>query len=74
MTPCPARIRPFPDSKIMDCGHPAFHTGPHESVLLNYAYGGSSTTLTRLESDRRNFTGEWIECQRPGNGGGFARA
>ena len=59
---CPARIRPFPNVEITDCELPADGHTQHKGTLRNYAYPGSVTELKWLESDRRTFTGEWIEC------------
>lgn len=63
MSKCPARIRPFPGPIILECENDGNkpHT-EHRTVLRDYAYPGSSSVITWQESDRRNFTGEWVEC------------
>jgi hypothetical protein len=62
---CPAQIRPFmPVNKdiALQCEHRPKHGGMHQSHLHDYAYPGSSTLLTWMDDDRRNFTGEFIDC------------
>lgn len=68
-TPCPARIRPFPGPLVLNCGRgPHLEHGDtaHEAMLRDYAYQGSATTIRWYDEDRRNFTGEWIECPQRG--------
>lgn len=67
--PCPARIRPFPGPLILHCERgPHLDDGDtaHEAILRDYAYQGSATTIHWYDDDRRNFTGEWIECPQRG--------
>lgn len=60
---CPARIHPLPNDTIIDCEEDdAWHEGPHAGVLVDYAYPGSRTTVSWWDTDRRTFTGEWVEC------------
>ena len=62
---CGARIRPMvPISSIeLRCERPDTHVeSTHSSTLRDYAYPGSATVVSWLDHDRRNFTGEWIEC------------
>lgn len=60
---CDARIQPFPDFAIVDCENDGDHCATtHRGVIRDYAWPGSETSLTWLESDRRNFTGEFIRC------------
>ena len=64
---CDAKVRPLPDATELTCEN-APH-GPetnHRGVLRNYAYHGSRTEITWLESDRRNFRGDWLECPERG--------
>ena len=65
---CAARIAPFVPihAAVVECREPAGHAGKHQGVIADYAYPGSRTILSWLDSDRRNFTGEWIECPLPG--------
>jgi hypothetical protein len=68
MKPCPAMIRPFPHNLVLRCRREEHLPGDgrHEALLADYAYPGSRTLLTWLDSDRRNFTGPWIECPQLG--------
>ena len=59
---CPARIRPFSTPVIIECEAPADGHTTHTGALRDYAYPGSRTELTWLDNDRRNFTGDWVEC------------
>lgn len=67
---CDAQIRPFPHQLelrcLLDVHLPA--DVQHQAVLENYAYPGSRTTITWLDSDRRCSHGEWIECPQRGCG------
>lgn len=72
---CDAHIRPFrPINDVeltckvdLPANHPL-----HDGDFVDYAYPGSSTTITWAEHDRRNFHGEWpgqcvnsSECNLP---------
>ena len=62
---CGARIRPMVpiNDTELRCEQPDTHGEPtHTATLRDFAYPGSRTQVTWLDSDRRNFTGEWIEC------------
>lgn len=63
---CPARIKPFPGHEILDCHLEVGHDDGHESALRDKAWVGSVTKVGWLDSDRRNFTGPWIECPNIG--------
>lgn len=57
---CDAKIRPFSNDIEVECE--CIEKTPHDKhhgLLENYAYPGSETTIKWLESDRRNFHGEW---------------
>lgn len=64
MLGCDARIRPMrPVNDIeMRCEADADHGGAHSSTLRDYAYPGSATVISWRDDDRRNFTGDFIEC------------
>lgn len=64
---CPARMRPFP-SVTLQCERESHlhEDDEHSAVLRDYAYPGSSTTITWFDADRRTFTGDWIECPQRG--------
>ena len=60
---CAAKIKPFLDKTILQCEYHA--QVPHEehfSVLKDYAYPGSETRITWMETDRRTFYGDWEAC------------
>lgn len=59
---CPARIRPTEAIGVIACLEPDGHGPQHQGVIADFAYPGSRTRLTWLDSDRRNFTGDWIKC------------
>lgn len=69
---CTARIIPFRGNPTIDCelDHNA-HDMPggrdvqHEGALRDYAYPGSVTKISWMESDRRTFRGEFIPCDWP---------
>lgn len=46
-------------------GLPGGHPGSHQSVLRDYAFPGSATTIHWDEQDRRNFRGDWFHCNAP---------
>jgi len=62
---CDARIRPFRpiNENELQCSEDGEHTW-HTANVLDYAYPGSRTEMTWLEGDRRNFRGEFSECDR----------
>lgn len=65
---CDAKIRPFRpihDYEVQcTLDEPANHP-QHRGDIVDYAYPGSSTTLTWMEDDRRTFHGEWPgSCMR----------
>ena len=65
---CEARIRPMVpiNDTELRC-EMATHADPkHVSTLRDYAFPGSATVVQWLDDDRRNFTGPWVECIRPG--------
>lgn len=65
MSQCPAKIRPFPNNTELHCEvrHRKDRlTNDHAAVLRNYAYPGSETRISWQDSDRRTFTGDWVEC------------
>lgn len=68
---CGARIRPMVpiNSTELRCERPDAHVESthtldrlHVSTLRDHAYPGSATVVSWLDDDRRNFTGEWVEC------------
>lgn len=59
---CSAKIRPFPNDTELQCELEDESHETHESVLRNYAYPGSETRMTWLDSDRRTFRGNWVPC------------
>ena len=61
---CDRKIRPFPGIAPVEitCDGTSGHRGSHAGVLRDYAFPGSATVINWQESDRRNFTGDWIEC------------
>lgn len=66
---CDAKIRPFLNETEVACENDGDHDA-HEAVLRDYAYQGSQTTIRWLESDRRNYHGEWpgrcvVGCSLP---------
>ena len=63
---CPARIRPFPNQPILNCIHGIDHDGNHTGLNRDAAYEGSVTMVNWLDSDRRNFTGDFIDCPQRG--------
>ncbi len=63
---CPFRMRPFPSFTVIDCTLPAGHDANHVGALRDYAYPGSITQVTWLHSDRRTFSGPFIECPTRG--------
>lgn len=66
MPPCAAKIRPFPDSTEIACENHRFDLNVHEGTARDMAYPGSDTKITWLDTDRRNFTGDWLECPSEG--------
>jgi hypothetical protein len=71
MNRCDAKIRPMIGSTELQCESDknASHSA-HTSTLRDYAYSGSVTIITWMESDRRNFHGDWpgqcsLECILP---------
>lgn len=62
---CTAKIRPFPNDTEVQCEKPKHTDSKHESVLRDYAYPGSETVLAWMETDRRNFRGDWRPCLFP---------
>lgn len=62
---CDAKMRPFPNPTELVCDLDAGHAKRHESVLRDYAYPGSATTISWDEGDRRTFRGEWTPCTWP---------
>lgn len=62
---CQARIRPFPNTGIVDCELEEHTTGMHSGGVA-HLYPGSHTKLQWLDDDRRNFRGEWIDCPEKG--------
>lgn len=56
---CDARIRPFPDTRELECDLPADGHSQHRANLRDYAFPGSNTVLSWLDDDRRNFHGVW---------------
>lgn len=62
MRTCPAKIRPFPNDTEVTCDQTTEGHRKHSGVIRDYAYPGSETILTWQDDDRRNFTGDWIEC------------
>lgn len=67
MSTCDARIRPFRGGHdpelierevVCDRPEPAGH-GQHAGDLRDAAYPGSSTRVTWLDDDRRNYVGAW---------------
>lgn len=65
-TTCPARIRPFPGTPIIDCEREVHGDDRHQGALRDYAYPASTTEVVWYQADRRTFTGDWIECPRRG--------
>lgn len=63
---CPAKIRPFPNDTELACDKTDPDHDEHQGVLRDYARPGSQTTLIWQDSDRRNFTGQWMECSDRG--------
>ena len=63
---CPVKIRPFPNSTELRCERAAGNHDEHYNVLRDYAFPGSETKMTWQDSDRRCFTGEWVECAEQG--------
>jgi len=69
---CEARIRPMVpiNDTELRCELVAHvdrkHVSKHVSTLRDYDGPGSVTVVTWLDDDRRNFTGPWVECLRPG--------
>lgn len=63
MSACPARIAPMRpvNDTIIDCERTDEHT-THSGTLRDYAYPGSATTISWQDGDRRNFTGDLIDC------------
>jgi hypothetical protein len=63
---CDARIRPFPHAIEIACEKPLPHM-THQGTLNDYAFPGSSTTVSWAEDDRRTFHGDWPgSCETPG--------
>lgn len=64
MARCDAKIRPFPDTRELQCeGELDTHLN-HEATLRDYAFPGSQTVLIWQDTDRRTFRGEWSPCIR----------
>jgi len=57
---CDARIRPLSNDTEIVC-YLSEHPVPdqHTGHLRDYAYPGSVTEITWMESDRRNFHAQW---------------
>jgi hypothetical protein len=51
----------MPDDTELKCEKSHAHY-EHQAVLRDYAYPGSNTVVIWMESDRRNFRGEWAPC------------
>lgn len=66
MTDCPAKIRPMTAQVEINCERKAHSDLQHRGTLRDFAYPGSATTITWMDTDRRNFTGEFIECPQLG--------
>ncbi|MGH3300949.1 MAG: hypothetical protein ACRDOK_04525 [Streptosporangiaceae bacterium] len=59
---CNWSIRPFSNDTQVDCAkreHLELTDPEHQAVLRDYAYPGSSTIITWLAGDRREFSGSW---------------
>lgn len=54
-------MRPVNDTELQ-CEDDADHGGFHGSTLRDYAYPGSATVVSWTDTDRRTFTGDFIEC------------
>lgn len=65
---CQHRIRPFPSFQIIDCERDEHLPDDqwHEGKICDYAYPGSITKLIWHHTDRRNFSGEFIDCPTRG--------
>lgn len=59
---CTAQMFPFPTSPLIQCEREPHADETHEGALRDYAYPGSVTRVTWLDSDRRTFRGEWRRC------------
>ena len=61
---CDAKIRPFPHDTELRCNREEKEHDkvPHRAALRDYAYPGSETVIHWWEDDRRNFRGEWKNC------------
>ena len=63
---CDAKIRPLPNDTELVCEikDESHYNGSnsHHATLRDYAYPGSETTIYWMEEDRRNFRGEWKNC------------
>lgn len=55
---CDAKIRPFQGTTEISCEVEGDHNR-HKGTLRDYAYPGSETVITWLESDRRTYHGKW---------------
>lgn len=68
-TVCDRKIRPFvavPTASAVELECEVL-TEPHDhhsATLKDYAYPGSKTIISWLETDRRNFTGGFRQCRK----------
>jgi hypothetical protein len=76
--PCDAAIRPFPVGNETEVRCEESHRDEkHSGTIRDYAYPGSETVISWVESDRRNFHGPWpgycfrnLNCTLPRDHGG----
>ena len=66
MEQCEAKIRPFRgvNETELRCALGATPHDKHQATLTDYAYKGSSTEMSWLDTDRRTFRGEFTTCDQ----------
>jgi hypothetical protein len=63
VTPCMAKIRPFPNDTELTCSLPDHGSDiNHRANMKDNIYPYFSANFTWFDEDLRAFRGDWIEC------------